>query len=106
MASYILLPPLRNFASRVARPTTSGRTPLAPGSSVPVCPIRRSPRARRMRATTSWLVGPAGWSMTSRPSIDRAPNLVDEDVPELVDVAVHRAAGRVLVSAAAEFLRD
>ena len=46
-ASYSLSSPTRNCASRVARPTTSGSTPVASGSSVPVWPMRgrRSARA-------------------------------------------------------------
>src|SRR5689334_8489226 len=93
-------------ASRVALPSTSGSTPLAAGSSVPVCPIRRSPIARRTRATTSCEVGPAGLSMTNRPSIDRCLDLVDEDLLQGVDRARDAAAGRVLVAAAAELLGD
>src|SRR5262245_5917580 len=37
------------------------------GSSVPACPTRRVPSARRTRATTSWLVGPDGLSATMPP---------------------------------------
>src|SRR4051812_27644907 len=46
-------------------PTTS--TPVAAGSRVPACPTARVPRRRRSRATTSWLVGPAGLSTTRMP---------------------------------------
>src|SRR5258706_68271 len=46
-ASYRLSPALKKRASLVARPSTSGNTPLAAGSSVPVWPIRRSARTRR-----------------------------------------------------------
>src|SRR5262245_9848742 len=95
-----------NRARRVARPTTSGSTPLAFGSSVPVWPIRRSRSTRRMRATTSCEVGPVGLSTTNRPSIDGAFDLLDEHLLQRVDRAVHRAPGRVLVTAAAELLRD
>src|SRR5690348_15457222 len=82
--------------------------PLAAGSSVPVWPTRRSPSARRTLATTSCEVGPTGLSTTNRPSIygDRVFDLLDEHLLKRVDAALHRAAGRVLVATAAEFLRD
>src|SRR5262249_53548285 len=41
---------------------------VAKGSSVPVCPARRTPRDRRTWSTTSWEVGPVGLSTTSTPS--------------------------------------
>src|SRR5699024_6479798 len=41
--------------------------PDANGSSVPVCPIRRVPRARRATATASCEVGPTGLSIASTP---------------------------------------
>ena len=41
-------------------------TPEAAGSSVPACPTRRSPNARRTRLTTSWLERPTGLLMASR----------------------------------------
>src|SRR2546428_9925061 len=68
--------------------------------------MRRSPSARRTRATTSCDVGPAGLSTTSRPSIDGFLNLFDEGLLQRVDGARDGAAGRVLVAAAAEFLGD
>src|SRR5580765_2593800 len=105
-ASYDLSLPLRNCARRVARPTTSGRTPVAAGSSVPVWPTRRSRRARRTRATTSCEVGPDGLSTTNRPSIDGFFDLLDERLLQLVDRARYGAARRVLVAAAAERFRD
>src|SRR5439155_12066425 len=101
-ASYDLALVVRNCASRVARPRTSGRTPVAAGSSVPVWPMRRSPRTRRMRATTSCEVGPAGLSTISRPSIDRLLDLFHELLLQRVDRARHGATGGVLVIAAAE----
>ncbi len=51
---------VRYWAMRVARPTQTGSTPVACGSSVPVCPIRCIPRMRRTASTTSWEVIPAG----------------------------------------------
>src|SRR3954470_1294180 len=91
-------------ARRVARPMTSGRTPLAIGSRVPVWPTRRSPRTRRTQATMSWEVGPGGLSTMSRPSIDRFLDLLEEQLLEGIDGARDAAAGRVLVTAAAELL--
>src|SRR5712691_12733085 len=105
-ATYDLSLSLRNCASRVARPRTSARTPVAAGSSVPVWPILGSRSARRTRATTSCDVGPAGLSMISRPSIDRLLEFLEEQLPQLVDRPGDGAAGRVLVPAAAELLRD
>src|SRR5271166_2850055 len=49
------------------RPSTSGKTPVAIGSSVPKCPMDRSPTSRRILATTSWEVHPAGLSTTITP---------------------------------------
>src|SRR5262245_4065334 len=105
-ASYTLSAALRNRASRVARPRTSGRTPLAEGSSVPGCPMRRSPNARRTRATTSCEVGPTGLLSTIRPSIDRVFDLLEEDRPQLFDRTGDRAARGVLVAAPPEFAGD
>src|SRR5207253_11450837 len=68
--------------------------------------MRRSCSDRRTRATTSCEVGPTGLLRTSSPSIDGARDLLDERPPELVDRAADRAAGRVLVTAAPELLRD
>src|SRR5262245_40501919 len=60
--------PERNVARRVALPIIRTRRPVAIGSSVPACPIRLSPRARRAVATTSCDVGPSGLSIRSTPS--------------------------------------
>ena len=70
-ASYSLSPLMRNGTSLVASPTQMGRTPVAIGSSVPVCPTRRSPSTRRTSATTSNEVMPPGLSMTTTPFIAR-----------------------------------
>src|SRR6266851_3536529 len=105
-ASYAFSRPLRKRASRVARPTTSGSTPVAPGSSVPVCPTRRSPRTLRSRAATSCDVGPAGLSTTSNPSIDGLLDLLNEQLLQHGNGARGGASGGILVSAAVKFLRD
>src|SRR5438128_12488851 len=102
IASYPFPASLRKRARRVAGPITSGSTPLARGSSVPVWPMRRSPSTRRSRATTSCEVGPAGVSMTSRPSIDRVLDFLGEQFLERVDGARERAAGGALVTAGME----
>src|SRR5262245_38017802 len=68
--------------------------------------MRRSFRTPRMRATTSCDVGPAGLSMTNRPSIDGRFDLLDERLLQRVDRTVDRAAGSVLVAAAAELPGD
>src|SRR5271157_2603248 len=49
------------------RPRTRGSTPVAMGSRVPRWPIDRSPTIRRILATTSWEVHPAGLSTTITP---------------------------------------
>src|SRR5215211_127982 len=100
-----------NAASRVARPTTSGNTPVASGSSVPVWPIRSMPSARRTTATTSCEVGPAGLSMTRTPSLgtrhpalpvgDRGHQAGDDLRPYVGERSGHRESRCVLVSAAA-----
>ena len=49
----LLVRPVRCCASRVAWPRTSGSTPDACGSSVPVWPMRLTPSDRRAQTTTS-----------------------------------------------------
>src|SRR2546423_10669932 len=68
-ASYTLSPFPKNCARRVARPITSGSTPVAIGSSVPRCPTFLVCASRRMRLTTSWDVHPDGLSTTITPSL-------------------------------------
>src|SRR4051812_38530726 len=63
---------MRNRCARVARPSRTSRTPVANGSSVPAWPTLtalRPPRSRRMRATTSCDVTPAGLSTTRTPDV-------------------------------------
>ena len=57
---------------RVAPSTPSTSRPVAIGSRVPACPILRVPRARRARATTSWLVIPPGLSTSRMPGLTAA----------------------------------
>src|SRR5688572_16241224 len=61
--------------SRVALPNATTSRPVANGSSVPVCPARTPPRARRVMATTSCELAPAGLS------ISRMPSLLDVAIP-------------------------
>ena len=58
----------KNWASLVALPMRSGRTPVARGSSVPVCPTFAPASTRRTAATTSCDEGPDGLSTTRTPS--------------------------------------
>ncbi len=69
VARYRLRPAVRNCDRRVALPITTGNTPVANGSSVPVCPTRvlRGNR-RRTVATTSCDVMPSGLSTMRTPS--------------------------------------
>src|SRR5690606_3868727 len=67
VARYCLGRAVRYSAKRVDGPRQSRSSPDAKGSSVPVCPILRSPRARRARATTSCEVGPVGLSTGRTP---------------------------------------
>ena len=69
VASYSFGTPSRCGSRRVARPSSSTSRPVAKGSSVPACPIRDSPNARRAASTTSCDVMPAGLSTSSRPSV-------------------------------------
>jgi len=59
-ARYCLGERMAYSLRRVACPRQMTSTPSASGSSVPACPTRATRVSRRMRATTSWLVGPAG----------------------------------------------
>src|SRR5687768_10507670 len=69
-ASYTFGSPSRYGRSRVVRPVSSTRSPVANGSSVPACPMRRSPNERRAMATTSCDVIPAGLSTSTSPSVE------------------------------------
>ena len=66
-ATYSLSAPETNCIKRVARPTATTNTPVASGSRVPACPMRRSLKDLRNVFTTSWLVTPAGLSMSTSP---------------------------------------
>src|SRR5450631_1273527 len=68
VAVYVLPEPTRKVRSLVARLMPRTRTPVAIGSRVPAWPTLRVPHSRRQRATTSWLVQPAGLSTMRSPS--------------------------------------
>src|SRR5919199_6181628 len=53
--------------SRVGRPSKTGSTPSASGSSVPACPTRFWSARRRILATTSCEVQPTGLSTFRMP---------------------------------------
>src|SRR5262245_29441883 len=57
-----------NSASRSAQPSSSTRTPVARGSSVPAWPTSRCPARRRTASTTSCDVRPRGLSSGRIPS--------------------------------------
>ena len=64
---YSLSPVSANSTARVARPTNTGRTPVAIGSSVPAWPTRRSFKIPRSLAQTSILVQSCSLSMMMIP---------------------------------------
>src|SRR5687768_5698560 len=79
-------------ARRVTRPTRRTSSPVANGSSVPRCPMRRSPRVRRTRAIASWEVIPRALSRSRMPSIGRL--LVwERSIPDLTQEGLD--AGRL-----------
>src|SRR5512139_2832954 len=67
--SYPFGSSLRNGTSFVASLITTGRTPVAKGSSVPMCPAFFTRRRRFTSLTTPREVGPSGLSTIRRPSI-------------------------------------
>src|SRR3954467_4644843 len=109
-ASYSFSPSETKLAILVASPMQMGNTPVAVGSSVPVCPQRRVLNSPFTLRTTSKLVGPLGLSTTTTPEISRAIqgflDLVGDLRPHTGLFAGDAAAGGIVVSAAAELLRD
>ncbi len=67
VASYDLSAAVTKDSRRVAWPMPTTSTPVAIGSRVPAWPTLRVPARRRMRATTSCDVQPAGLSTTTNP---------------------------------------
>src|SRR3954467_11364648 len=80
--SYVFGSAIRKRCTRVARPTSTSSRPVANGSSVPAGPTR-VPRGnvRRIRATTSCEVTPAGLSARITPSATLAWRLASLGVP-------------------------
>src|SRR6267378_3592627 len=112
VASYSFSPSAMNPATLVASPTQMGRTPVAVGSRVPVCPTRFTLNSPFTRRTTSNEVGPLGLFTTTTPL--RSGMALPQRLRDLGgDARAHRslvafdgAPGRVLVPSAAELLRD
>src|SRR5207237_8043185 len=110
-ASYSFSPSLTKLAIFVASPMQIGSTPVAVGSSVPVCPQRLALKRPFTRRTTSKLVGPLGLSTTTTPESSCAIlqcflDLLRDLRPHRHLVARDAAAGGIVVAAAAELLGD
>src|SRR5438105_6302401 len=112
VASYSFSPSAMNPATLVASPTQMGRTPVAVGSSVPVCPTRFTLKSPFTRRTTSNEVGPLGLFTTTTPLrsgmdlLHRLRDLGGDALAHRGLVPLDGASGRVLVPAAPEPLRD
>src|SRR5512140_3039905 len=116
-ARYSFSPDSRYCAIRVALPTHSARTPVASGSSVPVCPILFSFSIHRAFCTTSWDVIPDGLLILTTPSLRIAASCARLGIDGRSDSAEHLRlylfpiafdgpAGRVFMTAAAERLGE
>src|SRR2546426_6409835 len=110
-ASYSFSPSLTKLAIFVASPMQIGSTPVAVGSSVPVCPQRLALKRPFTRRTTSKLVGPLGLSTTTTPQsscviLECFLDLVRDPRPHLRLVSLDAATRGVVMTAAAELLGD
>src|SRR5438105_11288590 len=109
-ASYSFSPSLTKLAIFVASPMQIGSTPVAVGSSVPVCPQRLTLKRPFTLRTTSKEVGPLGLLTTTTPDgsdmRERLCHRVRDERPHLLRVAVDCAPRRVVMAAAAELPRD
>src|SRR5438045_6125587 len=88
-----------------------GKTPVAVGSSVPVCPQRFALKRPFTRRTTSKLVGPLGLSTTTTPQsscviLQCFLDLVRDPRAHLRLVSLDAATRCVVMTAAAELLGD
>src|SRR5712671_2997937 len=112
VASYSFSPSAMKPATLVASPTQMGRTPVAVGSSVPVCPTRFTLKRPFTRRTTSKEVGPLGLFTTTTPLrsgmdlLHRLRHLVRDARANGGLLALDGAPRRVLVPATSEALRD
>src|SRR3954464_12610187 len=100
---------------RVARPPRTSTRRVPSGASVPACPTRLIPSARRTAATMSCEVLPAGLSMRRTPSTDEDDmrvgsaggrselrgDLRAQERDDLVGFQLRGEAGRLAVPAAA-----
>src|SRR5206468_6062540 len=86
------------------------RTPVAVGSSVPVCPHRLTLKRPLTLRTTSNEVGPLGLLTTTTPEgsdmPERLGHFARDERPHVLRISVDRAPGGVAVAAAAELARD
>src|SRR5256712_9559721 len=110
-ASYSFSPSLTKLAIFVASPMQIGSTPVAVGSSVPVCPQRLALKRPFTRRTTSKLAGPLGLLTTTTPESSCAIlqcflDLLRDLRPHRYLVALDAAPCGIVMSAAPELLRD
>src|SRR5438128_12251307 len=110
-ASYSFSPSLTKLAIFVASPMQMGKTPVAVGSRVPVCPQRFALKRPFTRRTTSKLVGPLGLSTTTTPEsscviLERFLDLGGDAGAHRRLVPLDAASCRVVVPAAPELLGD
>src|SRR5438132_5131457 len=112
VASYSFSPSAMNPAILVAAPTQIGKTPVAVGSSVPVCPTRFDLKRPFTRRTTSNEVGPLGLLTTTTPLTSGIGgpqglrHLRRDPRANGRVVSLDRASRGVLVPSSAELLRD
>src|SRR5262245_53168956 len=93
---------------RVPRPTPMISRPAANGSSVPACPpLNPLPSRRRIRATTSCDVTPAGLSTKRIPSGNELlGHLLAQELHQLVELELGGEARGATVASAAQGAGD
>src|SRR5262245_54092507 len=108
VATYVFGSGKRYRWSLVALPSSTIRSPVANGSSVPACPTF-PPRSRRTRSTRSCEVIPAGLSQIRMPAAAGSELLADlltQQLDQLGVSEVGRETRRPLVPAAAVLASD